>query len=349
MRSKLDDLSLVSKIDSSNMLGVVDNFPNAFTGRSREVGAEPKRPAVQRLVLMGMGGSASAGDVVSNWLSRDLQVPIFVQREPELPGYVNSKTLFVAISYSGDTSETLSAFRAAESRHASLVGVGTGGKLAGLCKAFRAPFVSVESSVAPRAALGQLIVALAAVLESYNLVRSTSREIAEAGRELAGLRGRVRAENPMERNPAKRLASQLLGRFLVVYSLQRMAAVARRFKNQLAENCKSVSKFDLLPESCHNEIEAWKTYPSRSLPLIVRDSQESKFESASIKAFKSIISQQTRVRPVEVMVPMRGRLSRLVGPIFFLDYVSVYLALLKQTNPTPTESIAKYKVLLKTS
>ncbi|HYY90726.1 MAG TPA: SIS domain-containing protein, partial [Candidatus Dormibacteraeota bacterium] len=69
----------------------------------------------------------------------------------------------------------------------------------------------------------------------------------------------------------------------------------------------------------------------------------------SIKAFKSIISQQTRVRPVEVMVPMRGRLSRLVGPIFFLDYVSVYLALLKQTNPTPTESIAKYKVLLKTS
>jgi glucose/mannose-6-phosphate isomerase len=348
MRSKLDDLGLISRIDSSNMLGAVGNFPNAFNGRSK-ISVELKRSAVESLVLMGMGGSASAGDVVADWLSRDLKIPIFVQREPELPGYVNSKTLFVAISYSGDTSETLSAFRAAESRHASLVGVGTGGKLVGLCEAFRAPFVSVESAVAPRAALGQLIVAVATVLESYDLVRSISRDVAEAGRELAGLGSRISAEVPMERNPAKQLASQLLGRFLVVYSLQRMAAVARRFKNQLAENCKSVAKFDLLPESCHNEIEAWKTYPSRSLPLIIRDSEESKFERSSINAFRSTIRLQTKVRPEEVRVPMRGRLSRLVGPIFFLDYVSVYLALVKEINPTPTESIAKYKVLLNRS
>ncbi|MBO0888911.1 hypothetical protein J2P12_07405, partial [Candidatus Bathyarchaeota archaeon] len=280
-------------------------------------------------------------------LGRDLKVPIIVQREPSLSGYVNSKTLFVAISYSGDTSETLTAFRGAESRHASLVGVGTGGKLASLCERFRAPFLRVGSSIAPRAALSQLIVALAAVLESYNLVRSTYGDIAEAGRELAKLRSRIGSGIPVERNPAKRLASEILGHFLVVYSLQRMSSVARRFKNQLAENCKQVAKFDLLPESCHNEIEAWKTYPSHSLPLILRDTEESTFERSSIEAFRYTISRQTKARPIMFRLAMKGRLSRLVGPIFFLDYVSVYLALLMRINPTPTESIAKYKALLK--
>ncbi len=349
MQTNLDNMDLMARLDPSNMVGAVERFPDPFLSRTKGIGVELKTSVsgLRTLVLMGMGGSASAGDVVADWLRGDLRIPICVHREPRLPGFVNSKTLFVAVSYSGETSETLTAFRAAKMRRAQLIGVGTGGKLEGLCDQFRAPFIEVETTVAPRAALSQMIVAIATALESLGLSRSTSKVLPEAGKELARLRTRFKAQNPIEKNPAKRLAAKLLGRFIVMYSLERMSSVARRFKNQLGENCKEVAKYDVLPEACHNEIEAWGNYPKGSLPILIRDSKESEFEQSTADAFRSTISSASNAHSIEVRVPCLGNLSRLVCPIFFLDYVSVYLALLNRINPTPTQSIAKYKTIMK--
>src|SRR5881396_3052019 len=129
---------------------------------------------------MGMGGSASAADVVLDWLKGSLPIPALVHREPGLPAFVNARTLFIAMSYSGETSETLAAFQEARNRGCSLIGIGHGGSLASFCNCFKAPFLQVEASLAPRAALGQLIVAAAIALEGTSLVGSTSGEISRA-------------------------------------------------------------------------------------------------------------------------------------------------------------------------
>src|SRR5256886_16049674 len=256
----LDDLKLLSKIDRSNMIGAIDRFPDVFLRSRDEVGVSltKTKSSFQSLVLMGMGGSASAADVVLDWLKRSLSIPSVVHREPGLPGFVSSRTLFIALSYSGETAETLAAFREAKSRGSTLVGIGHGGSLASLCHRFNAPFVEVEASLAPRAALGQLIVAAAIALENAKLIRSTTRETSKAAQELVRLRRRCRIENPLKDNPAKSLDVRMLGQLPVVYSLQRMSSVARRFKNQLAENSKLLAKYDLLPEAGHNEGEAWR-------------------------------------------------------------------------------------------
>jgi glucose/mannose-6-phosphate isomerase len=345
MKMDLDDLDLVAKLDPSCMLEAVDHFPDALHGRKYQSERELKggKLRFRSVVLMGMGGSASAGDVVFDWLRRELTVPVFVHREPSLPGFVNSRTLFVAISYSGETSETLQAFREANARRSRLIGIGTGGKLAGLCAKFRAPFIQVEASVAPRAALTQLVVATGTALEDLQVVPSTSFELRQAWRELLPLRNRSRVQTDLEKNPAKRLASKLLEHFLALYSLQRSSSVGRRFKNQLAENSKEVAKYEALPESCHNEIEAWRDSPDHSLPVLIRDTEESAFERSIIEAFGSTISSASPVSPIHVRVPSHGLLSRLLCPILFLDYVSVYLALLKRIDPTPTQLIVKYK------
>jgi glucose/mannose-6-phosphate isomerase len=349
MKIDLDDLDLVAKLDPSCMLDAVDHFPDPLSRRKYQSERELKggKLRFRSLLLMGMGGSASAGDVVLDWLRRDLNLPAFVHREPSLPGFVNSRTLFVAISYSGETSETLQAFREAKARRSQLIGIGTGGKLARLCAQFRAPFIQVETSIAPRAALTQLVVATGIALENLEVVRSISSELRQAWRELLPLRNRSRMQTDLERNPAKRLASKLLEHFLVLYSLQRMSAVGRRFKNQLAENSKEIAKYEALPESCHNEIEAWRDSPDHSLPVLIRDVEESAFERSIFKAFGSTIGPQSPASPVSVRVPSHGLLSRLLCPILFLDYVSVYLALLKQVDPTPTQLIAKYKATKK--
>jgi len=167
--------------------------------------------------------------------------------------------------------------------------------------------------------------------------------MSEVSGELTGLRRQFRVQTPLKRNPAKRLAINFLDHFIVLYSLQRMSSVARRFKNQLAENSKELAKYDILPEACHNGIEAWRGSTRSMLPVIIRDGDESAFERSIVEAFTSTISSVAKARPVDVRLPGRGRLTRLLSPIFFLDYVSAYLAILKKIDPTPTELIEEYK------
>lgn len=349
MKVDLDNLNLVAKLDPSDMLGAIDCFPDAFLKHTNETNLGLKRPVSMfgSLVLMGMGGSASAADVILDWLGSYLRIPTVVHRQPGLPAFVDSRTIFIAISYSGQTSETLGAFRAAKKRGSRLIGIGTGGKLSDLCNQFDAPFIEVEPVLAPRAALGQLIVATATALSRLGLVGSTSREMVETGRELVRLRKRFCREKPLETNPAKRLASRLLGSLVVIYSMQRMSSVGRRFKNQLAENSKLVAKYDVLPEACHNEIESWHGQNDGLLPVIIRDWNESAFERSVVQAFRYTIRSETRHVPLEVCLPSRRGLSSLLTPIFFLDYVSVYLAILRRVDPTPTDRIVKYKERLR--
>lgn len=344
LKIDLDDEGSTSKLDASSMLGALDQFPDSLHQRNYEIeGLNIGQSRISNLVLMGMGGSASSGDVVSNWLRNDLEIPVSVQREPDLHGSVNSKTLFVGVSYSGETVETLKAVRAARERRAKIVGIGTGGELKILCAKFRSPFVRVNPSIAPRAALSQLVVATSMVLEEAGLVGRVSAELDRAWRELRPVMQSSRIKTQLTKNPAKKLAKSLFGHFIVLYSMQRMSSVARRFKNQLAENSKEVAKYDLLPESCHNEIEAWAGRRRDSKPLIIRDSEESRFDRSIIEAFRSTIAGASRTQPVEVKVPCNGVLSRLLCPILLLDYASVYLALLKGIDPTPTKLIEKYK------
>jgi glucose/mannose-6-phosphate isomerase len=348
MKVDLDDADLISRIDSHDMLDAVDHFavPLLHPQARMDKFTIPKS-SITSLCIMGMGGSGSAGDVILDWLRPRLPVPAFVHREPELPASVNSKTLFVAISYSGNTSETLAAFRSARRRGSILAGVGTGGKLREFCASFSARFVEVESSVAPRAALTQLVVGASSVLEAAGLVKSLYREMAETGRDLVRRNRQWRMQSISKNNPAKRLASIIAGRFLVVYSLQRMSSVARRFKNQLAENCKEEARFDLLPEACHNEVEAWHDKGRISLPFFIRDEQETGFERSIIQAFRSTIMSSGKTKPVEVSVGGRGGLSQLLSPTLFLDYVSVYRAIQKGVDPTPTTLIELYKSKLR--
>jgi len=349
MRVDLDDVKQLSKIDQSDMMGAVDRFPDIFLGprNQPEVSLKEARSSFQSLVLMGMGGSASAADVVLDWLKAALPIPAVVHREPGLPSFVDSRTLFIALSYSGETSETLAAFRAAKKRGSSLVGIGHGGSLASFCTSFKAPYVQVEASLAPRAALGQLIVAAAVTLEQAGLISSTRREMLNAAQELVRLRRRSGVQTPLKDNLAKGLALKLLGRLPVLYALQRMSSVARRFKNQLAENSKLLAKYDLLPEAGHNEVEAWHERDNL-LPVIIHHAQESAVERSIIRAFRATISSASRSHPLEISVAGKGNLSSLLSPILLLDYVSVYLAMLRRIDPTPNILINEYKKKMST-
>lgn len=344
MLRSLDDLEGISRVDSGNMLGAVNRFPDYLADSARVGPVEIDDSwAFQNIVLVGMGGSGSAADVLSEWLGPKVKVPFVVIRDSILPRFVGRDTLVVAISYSGETWETLNVFRKAARRGCALAGVGSGGKLAELCGGTHAPFVQVPQSILPRAALGPMVGAGAVLLESFGIVKGARAALQEAGRELARLRGLFRAEVPSSRNHAKRLALGLRGRLPFVYCLQRMSSVARRAKNQFAENSKLVAKYDLLPEAGHNEIVAWQGGDARMVPVLVRDLGESREERAVMEAFKTALVRIRGGRPLEVRARAASELGRLLGPILHFDYVSVYLACLRGVDPTPTEGIQQYR------
>lgn len=345
MPHSLDNPQQVSRIDSGNMLGAVDSFPDHLVDLARyTVSSAPKTVSkFGNFLLIGMGGSASAGDVLLDWLGGRLKVPGIVAREPSLPDFATRDTVAIGLSYSGETRETLRAFREAVRRNCHVAGVGSGGILMSLCRKKRIPFVQVEKGLTPRAALAQMVAASALALEALGGAGNPRGELKAAGEELAGLRERIRASVPFSKNQAKQAASALRGKFPVVYSLAAMSSVARRFKNQLAENSKVLAKYGHLPEAGHNEVEAWARDNRLLLPVFIRDWGETVQEKGQVDAFKATIGKTGGARPLDVRVEAGTRLGRLLAPILFLDYVTIYLAILRSVDPTPTPKILEYR------
>jgi glucose/mannose-6-phosphate isomerase len=346
MPTVLDSEKAISSYDTKDMLGAVERFPEFILTQLRTQPANERKSkgsAVRNIVFMGMGGSASAGDLVLDWLVNKVSVPAMVHRDPAIPGFVNSNTLFVAISYSGETRETLTAFREARKRGSNLVAIGTGGKLQKLSEELDVPFLAVRPAPAPRAALGQMVVATSIALHSYGIIQDPSTEIDLASRELRRLSNRIQRQVPFSENPAKRLAASLKGRLPVIYTFRRMASVARRFKNQLAENSKMVAKYGLLPEAGHNEIEAWFKPRLPLAPIFIRDYSESASEQSMLKSFRSTITKASRITPAQVRLKAHTPLGELLSPVLYLDFVSVYLAFLGGLDPTETPWIRLYR------
>lgn len=346
MPSVLDNQKAISRHDAKDMLGAVERFPE-FMGNQLHV----RPPTVKNLrlsnfrniVFMGMGGSASAGDLVLDWLEDKISVPTIVHRDPIIPRFVGPNTLFVTLSYSGDTRETLAAFREAGKRGSNLVAIGTGGKLQELSAELDIPFLEVQPAPAPRAALGQMVVATIIALHSCGIIHDPRTEVQLATRDLGRLNNRIQRQVPLSENPAKRLATSLKGRLPMIYTFRRMASVARRFKNQLAENSKMVAKYGLLPEAGHNEVEAWSNQRLPLAPIFIRDYSESEFERTTLQSFRSTITKAARITPVQVRLKARTRLGGLLLPLLYLDFVSVYLAFLKGIDPTDTPWIRFFR------
>ena len=169
-------------------------------------GLPPDYAEVSQVVILGMGGSAIAGDIVSGLLVGKAKVPIYVNRDYKIPTFVGSETLFFALSYSGDTEETLSAVKEAIRAQARIVCVASGGKLKELAESKPYPLYLVPSGYQPRAALPYLLVPVLRVLQELGVISSFQDELNKAAGILQKLRGEYGPTKPLRGNPVKQLA-----------------------------------------------------------------------------------------------------------------------------------------------
>lgn len=345
----LDDIKEVRRIDTSNMLDLLLGFPtqcrHAF--RIGEAFSIPKsHGAVDNIVFSGLGGSAIGADLIRSYVSDEIKIPIFVNRDYLLPNFVGKDTLFFACSYSGDTEETLSSYEEAKKRGAKIIALASGGKLEVATKKDKIPFISIPKGYPPRTALGYSFFPPLVVLSKFGFIRNKERVAEEAISDLENLRDSVLNPNiKIGKNYAKCLALDLKDKYIIVYAANRyIDSVVTRWRGQLAENSKTLASSHVLPEMNHNEIVGWEN-PKRLLKdflvLILRDNSEHPRVARRIDITKSIIKKKSKV--IEINSKGRNLLSRMFYLIYLGDFVSFYLAMLNGIDPTPVDTVTYLK------
>jgi len=352
--------SRVAELDAGDMLGAIAGLAGqvreGFADARRQLaatrladggagGAAPAPPARPTgVAVLGMGGSAIGADLVFA-AAPHLRVPAAVVRGYDLPAWVGPDTLVVAISYSGDTEETLAATDAALGRGCAPLCICSGGRLAAFAAERRLPAVAVPQGLQPRAALGHLAMPLLAALERVGLVPRLDRDVAEAAALLGDAAVDYAPGVADEFNPAKAVARRLHGRVAVVYGAGPTAPVARRWKTQINENAKAPAFFAELPELDHNEIEGWSGHASlrgESHVVVLEDTLASERLRRRIALTASAIAG-CGVSVERLATRGVSPLARVFSLVALGDHASLYLALLEGVDPTPVEAIQQLK------
>ncbi len=336
-------------MDPSGMYGHLAGFHAQLAeadaiGRDISLRVDPD--GVTSIVAVGMGGSAIGAEFASAYLDDGLPVPMRVVRGYELPAFVGPATLVLASSYSGNTEETLSAFEEALTRGSRVVCVTTGGTLSRRAREEGLDLVSIPAGLPPRAALGFSLVPQLRILHHLGFAPDPTREIEEAAGVAAELAALYGVGRPPAENLAKEFAEWLHASVPIVYgAVPWTTAVANRWCGQLSENSKLVAHRNELPEMNHNEIVGWsrtRLAGEAARVVFLRDSGEHARIARRYEVTRGII-EDAGAASREAWSSGESRLARLISLVVLGDFVSYYLALLGDVDPTPVRPIDRLK------
>jgi glucose/mannose-6-phosphate isomerase len=343
----LDDPAVLARIDPEGMLQRVLEVPRQLAiarrvAASVELGARHRD--VDRVLVLAMGGSAIGAELVAGVAGDRLRVPLIVHRSYDLPGWADARTLVVAASHSGETVETLHAVAAARERGLPLAVITTGGQLGRAAQERGEPYLHYEAQIQPRAAIGFGFGLLHELLVNAGLIEKPD-SFGPAIARLDTLFEQMGPGVPTESNRAKQLAWAIFGRIPVIYGAGPMTAVARRWKTQFNENAKSWAAYEPMPEANHNAIEGALNPRELSDGLYVvelHDAEEPREIAERYRVVEELLGERATNRS-HVRSEGESTLARVLWTVAFGDLVSVYLAILYQTDPTPVTLLAMLK------
>lgn len=339
-------------LDSIGFLEAVKGLPEQLAA-AHEAAASldaPDFPAaseVDHIAVLGMGGSGVAGDVLAAVAGPVVAVPVTVHRQYHLPGFIGPRTLAFAMSYSGDTEETLEMAEAALARGARLVVVSHGGALADLAADRGALHVACPPGHMPRAALGALVAPLFVALYRMGLAPEAHAWLVKAQEQLAHRRDRCQPGVEGRANPAREIARLIGSTVPLVYGGGVLGAVAAmRWKADVNENAKAPAFWNAYPELDHNEICAWGQHGDVTRQLITIVELRHGFEHPQVAlrfaATREIIEEAVH-QVIQVEAAGEGRLAQLLDLMYLGDWVSCYLALAHEVDPGPIDAISVLK------
>lgn len=352
--SNLDDSAVYQRLDPSGMIERIADLPRqcrmAWRG-AIDLPLPVDFAEVDKVVILGMGGSAIGGDIVRSLALRAGRAIVEVQRDYYLPRWVDERTLIIASSYSGNTEETISAFSEALKSPAKKLVITTGGRLQGLAAERGVPMFVFHYRAEPRAAFGYSFFSLLAFFQNMGLIEVDLRDIDEALDVLDKICGDLSKDIPCENNPAKQLASKLQGRLALIYGADFLSVVAHRWKAQVNECSKGWAFAECFPELNHNAVVGY-SFPDWLNQRVTVVMLRSPMMNPRILKRYDVTGELLDKAGIasEVVEPYgRSELAQLMSAVSLGDYVSYYLAMLNGVDPSPVQPIDYLKQRLSES
>lgn len=350
----LDDTLRFKTIDKENMLGHIDGLPVQLK-QAWMLGCQfptPSYSGFTSIVVAGMGGSAIGADLLGHYLSDRLPVPLIIHRDYGLPAFaMGSQTLVIVSSHSGNTEESLSAFEQACERKCQIMVISTGGEIQKQAIERGITYWKFDHIGQPRTAVGFSFGLILAFLFRIGLTEDPSRELENAIQVMQALQEKIKADEQVSNNPAKRLAGQMIDRHITIFASGFMAPVARRWKSQINEVSKAVASFEYLPEADHNTlagIENPQRIKGHELAIFLNASSDHPRNRERVEKTREIFMLEG-IGTDHFTAKGETRLAQMWSTLLFGDYVSYYLAMAYETDPTPILPITELKENLKHS
>lgn len=342
----LNIIKNILAVDEKEMYHELDNLPDNFTSDSG-ISLPSEYGNVKKIVIGGMGGSGISGDVIETLFSDLLKAPLAVVKDYYLPSFVDASTLAIIISYSGNTEETLALLDECIRRNAKIITLSNGGEMMMKAKKNGIPFIKVNDSLMPRTAFGNLLNPLLHLFKNLFPKSVKKKDIEETIEQLKILKNLYSISSPLCENSAKKFALKIKNSGIYVLGSKKFtSASALRWKTQLNENAKISVYFNTFPELCHNEIIGLADDPAKKEKDIVifalRSTEESPVLKRSINVALGIFKNFGH-EVINVCGKGESRLSCLITQCYLGDWISYYLAILRNINPTPVASIDQYK------
>jgi glucose/mannose-6-phosphate isomerase len=337
-------------VDSLDMWGAATGLPEqveAAVSAARGIEGLPQHDRVENVVVLGMGGSGFAGNVLAAAAAPFMPVPVTVVKGYQPPDYVGTGSLVFAISFSGDTEETVEAAAAAYEAGASLVVVAGGGALVNLADEWHVPVVHLAGGIPqPRAALGALAIPPLVVLEEIGLFPGALQWVDQAVSQLRFRRNELIRPGSSAEEVARRIGRTIP---LIHSSADLGAAAALRWKCQINENAKTPAFYNVYPELCHNELAGWGQNGDATRQLITLVNLRHDAEHPQVSRRFDLVAEVLRevvAEIIEVRAAGEGDLAQLLDLAMIGDFVSLHLAAQEGIDPGPIPVLDELKAQL---
>ncbi|MEM9819996.1 MAG: bifunctional phosphoglucose/phosphomannose isomerase [Bacteroidota bacterium] len=288
---------------------------------------------IHQVYVAGLGGSGIGANFVAEFVREECKVPYTIGKGYEIPAHVGKNTLAIASSYSGNTEETLSAFEQMVESGAKIVVIASGGKLIAKAKDLGLDYIQLPGGwPSPRACLGFSMVQQLFVLHKLGLISNRCIEQVKAAHEL------LEQEKEAIQDQAKDIARDLLGKLPIIYTTDRMEAVAVRLRQQLNENSKILCWHHVVPEMNHNELVGWRQENKDLAVIYLRNEDDYQRNQVRININKEIISSYTNTI-IEINSKGNALVERAIYLVHLSDWISFHLAAMREVDPVEIKVI----------
>jgi glucose/mannose-6-phosphate isomerase len=320
------------------MIEIIDDLPQDVK-EAIELGSsfEITFKNIKKVCIAGMGGSSIGGELLVTLAHKFSKLPFQVVRDNNIPRFVDSKTLLIVVSYSGNTEETLSFFEQAKG-HNNMLCISSDGVLEDLAKKDNIPLVTIPKGYPPRGAIAYLFFPALEILRKSKIL-SIKKELLKE------------TINILEENKdtAKAWAEEVSGnikeKLPFIYSIYDFRAVARRWSTQINENSKSLAHWAVFSELDHNEIVGWenpKEILKRTFIFILRNRNREERINKRIEITSELIKEFSG-EIMSVYADGDSLLAKLFSLIQKGDYLSYFLAKAYKVDPLPVKRIQELK------